>query len=90
MKRIDRVILALLTIGIWVFIFTYVFSPNLTKAQDPFFDNDDFGIQKDFFSRDIEGIVSGYIFNGNITIQSMPIGEIEMGRMKCKVVIKKQ
>ena len=80
MKKFDRVLVTLLVVGIWVLIFTFAFSPNLTKARDPFFDDD-----RDFI-RDTE-IVDRYTINGTVTIQT-PYGPKDTGRLGCEIIRK--
>jgi hypothetical protein len=88
MKKIDRMLITLLTVGIWVCIFVFLFSPNLTKARDPFTDKDDFEMQQDDFFKDNEIMTDGYTLNGDVTIHT-PLGDRDSGRMNCTVVIRK-
>ncbi len=88
MKKFDRVLVTLLVVGIWVLVFTFAFSPNLTKARDPFSD-DDFERQEREFMRDTESfdIGDGYSIDGEVTIQT-PYGPRDTGRLDCKIIKK--
>ena len=78
MKKFDRVLITLLTIGVWFVIFIYVFSPYVSKARDPFFD--------DNFGNPFEDIFEGYVFKGNVSVKTMPSGETDNGMIECKVI----
>ncbi len=81
MKKFDRVLVTLLVVGIWVLVFTFAFSPNLTKARDPFFDDDR------VFMRDTDIIGDGYTINGTVTIQTY-LGQRDTGSLDCKIIKK--
>jgi hypothetical protein len=82
MKKYDRVLVTLLVVGIWALVFTFVFSPNLTKARDPFPDDE---FERDFWrDRDTGSIGDGYTIIGKVTIQT-PYGPRDTGRLNCQI-----
>ncbi len=85
MKKFDRVLVTLLVVGIWVLVFTFAFSPNLTKARDPF--DDEFERQEREFMRDTDIIGDGYTINGTVTIQTY-LGQRDTGSLDCKIIKK--
>ena len=91
MKKFDRVLVTLLVVGIWVLVFTFAFSPNLSKARDPFLDRDPFSYTDPFFDDDdfgsqFEDTYEGYVFKGNVSVRSMPSGKTDRGMIDCKII----
>ena len=90
MKKFDRVLVTLLVVGIWALVFTFVFSPSLTKARDDLFERQEreFERQEREFMRDRDTeIVDGYTINGTVTIQT-PFGPRDTGSLDCKIIKK--